>query len=72
MSHAFYAEPSTDEHPVAWFADGEPATLDTASRFQLLARAVRRHEQESGHRAVPKRPRDHRLYRLLTELEDPS
>jgi hypothetical protein len=72
MSHAFYAEPPTDEQPVAWFADGEPVTLDLASRFRLLARAVREHERASAHRAVPKRPRDHRLYRMLTELEDPS
>ena len=72
MSHAFYAEPPTDEHPVAWFVDAAPPTLDAEGRFQALARAVREHENTSGHRAVPKTPRDHRLYRLLTELEDPS
>ena len=54
---------------MAWFASGEPATLDPQGQFNLLARAVREHRVSSDHPSVPTRPRDHRLYRLLAELE---
>jgi hypothetical protein len=42
---------------------------EPAERFAELAAAVRRHESGVAHRAVPKRPADHALYRMLTELE---
>jgi hypothetical protein len=62
------AEPPTEEQPALSAPDALPPA-QTAERFADLAAAVRQHESRAGHRAVPKRPADHALYRLLTELE---
>jgi len=40
-----------------------------SAQFIQLASAVRRHEAVATHPAVPKRPADHELYRVLDELE---
>ncbi len=61
------AEPPTDElRALVPAAEPAPPALDTD--FIALAAAVRRHQLASGHRAVPTRPADHALYRLLNEL----
>ncbi|HXV52487.1 MAG TPA: hypothetical protein VD765_04605 [Solirubrobacterales bacterium] len=60
------AEPPTDELR----ALGAPAPpAERGVRFVELAAAVRRHERAAGSAAVPKRPADHDLYRLLSALE---
>jgi hypothetical protein len=60
------AEPPTEE----LFALGAPnASHDPEAPFVELADAVRRHERAAGSAAIPKRPADHHLYRLLNALE---
>jgi hypothetical protein len=52
--------------PLLGRADAEP---EAVGRFVDLVEAVRQHEDAASHRAVPKRPTDHRLYRRLDEIE---
>jgi hypothetical protein len=61
------AEPPTEEHPVT-----RPKTTDFGARFDSLAEAVHRHERETAGPAVPRRQRDHLLYRRLAALEGKS
>ena len=62
------AEPPTDElRALVPAAEPTPPALD--ADFIALAAAVRRHQLAAGHRAVPTRPADHALYRLLNELD---
>ena len=50
--------------------DDRPGGVPEAvGRFVDLVEAVREHEGAASHRAVPKRPGDHRLYRRLDEIE---
>lgn len=62
------AEPPTDELR-ALIPAAEPTLPAPDTDYIELAAAVRRHQLAAGHRAVPKRPVDHALYRLLNELE---
>jgi hypothetical protein len=62
------AEPPTDELRALPPAVAPTASTPDADLIELVA-AVRRHQVAAGHRAVPKRPADHALYRLLNELE---
>ena len=51
-------------------SDRRPGGVPEAvGRFVDLVEAVREHEGAASHRAVPKRPGDHRLYRRLDEIE---
>lgn len=61
------AEPPTDELRALGAPGAPPA--ERSLRFVELAAAVRRHERAAGSAAVPKRPADHDLYRLLSALE---
>ena len=65
---AAIAEPPTDEQPALGGA-GQAPLPEANAQFIELAAAVRLHERIATDRSVPKRPADHRLYRLLTELE---
>jgi hypothetical protein len=61
--------PPTQELPV----DLEDISLTGLSRarrrYRALTAAVRSHERNSSHPAVPKRPADHALYAALSQLE---
>lgn len=62
---AALAEPPTEEQPI------EPAAAvpEALAQFNELAAAIRRHQAVAGHPAIPRRPLDHALYRMLDELE---
>jgi hypothetical protein len=62
----------TEELPLVSIRGPRPVAGDAASRFLALVEAVRRHEQTTSQPGVPKRPRDHALYRRLDSLEHPS
>ena len=40
---------------------------DPTARLLALAKAIRAHREATANRAVPRRPRDHELYRKLDE-----
>jgi hypothetical protein len=66
------AEPPTEEQPTLPLplpAQAPAVSAEADALFTDLTAAVRRHQAVAGHRAVPKRPADHALYRLLDELE---
>lgn len=63
--NAALAEPPTEEQPVAPAA----AIPKALAQFDELAAAIRRHQVVAGHPAIPRRPLDHALYRMLEELE---
>ncbi len=46
---------------------GEAGLREAIRRLEALERAIRRHEQATGHPAVPRRPGDRDLYRNLRE-----
>jgi hypothetical protein len=61
--------PPTQELPVELANVPPPGLSRSRRRYGALAAAVRVHERDSSHPAVPKRPVDHALYAALTELE---
>jgi hypothetical protein len=54
-----------------WFSwvPRQPRERGPEGDLIALAEAIRRHQSETSHRAVPKRPADHALYRRLEEIE---
>jgi len=68
------AEPSTEESRLPTrelrIPSGEPGLIDAADRVAALEEAVRDHRRATDDLAVPRRPSDHVLYRLL-DAEDP-
>lgn len=62
----------TEELPLVSIRGPRALAGDAESRLLALAEAVRRHELTTSRPGVPKRPRDHDLYRRLDSLEQPS
>jgi hypothetical protein len=60
--------PPTQELPVE-LAEAPSGLSRARRRYGALAAAVRSHERSSSHPAVPKRPADHALYVVLSEIE---
>jgi hypothetical protein len=71
MTTATHESP-TEELPI-WglSAVRAPRSLHD-TRFAALEAAIREHEGITSSGAVPRRPRDHALYRTLRELGEPS
>ena len=69
------AEPSTEESRLPTrelrIPSGEPGLIAAADRLAALEEAVRDHRRATDDPAIPRRPSDHVLYRLL-EGEDAS
>jgi hypothetical protein len=60
--------PPTQELPIE-APETTTAPPSPEHRYRALAGAVRRHEAASSHPAVPRRPVDHALYAVLSDLE---
>jgi hypothetical protein len=65
------AEPSTEELRLPTrelrIPSGEPGLIEAADRLAALEDAVREHRRATDNPAVPRRPSDHALYRLLDQ-----
>jgi hypothetical protein len=63
------ATPPTQELPIPAAQAPRLAPSTAGPRFEALAAAVRAHRVVTRHGAIPMRPSDHALYRLLAEIE---